>query len=112
MSKIWLPVSAGKNRIQRQIDEYHDPADAPEVYRGGPNRSPILIPGALEMDLIQLKDIIQWQDELAHEEAKKDKVKKEQAKAVTADQVQDFKNALKARSEWETKKRVERGNSI
>jgi len=112
MTKIWLPVSAGKNRIQRQIDEYHDPADAPEVYRVGPNRAPILIPGASEMDPIHLRDIIQWQDELAYNEAKKEDKKKEQFKAVTADQVQDFKNALKARSQWEEKKRVERGDSI
>ena len=112
MTKIWLPVSTGKNRIQRQIDEYHDPEDAPEVYRVGPNRAPILIPGAREMDLIELRDLIQWQEELACDEAKREKVKKEQAKAVTADQVKDFKNALKARAEWEQKKRVDRGDSI
>ena len=112
MANIWLPMSAGQSHIAEKYVDSHATED-PTVFIVGPEggEQPIKIPDAPHLDLIQLKDILEWQDEIAHQKHKEQQVKNaEKAKIRNkpgySDKLADAKAAMVARSDWARNKKL------
>ena len=112
MANLWLPMSAGKSHISKKYIDSHATQD-PTVFIVGPKggEQPVKIPDAPTLDPSQLKDILEWQDEVAHEnykeqqtkEAEKDKIRN---RPDFADRVAENREAMKNRANWERNKKL------
>jgi len=112
MANIWLPMSAGQSHIAKKYVDSHATQD-PTVFIVGPEggKQPVKIPDAPTLDPIQLKDILEWQDEVAYQNHKEQQ-KKEAEKAKIrsqpgyVDKLGDAKAAMVARSDWARNKKL------
>ena len=112
MTNIWLPMSAGQTHIAKKYVDSHATND-PTVFIVGPEggRQPVKMPDAPTLDPMQLKDILEWQDEVAHDNYKSRQEKEKELNEIRnkpgyADRVKELKEALSNRAEWEREKKL------
>jgi len=105
-------MSAGKSHISKKYIDSHATQD-PTVFIVGPEggRQPVKIPDAPTLDPIQLKDLLEWQDEVAHDNYKSKQEKEKELDEIRnkpgyADRVKELKEALASRGEWERTKEL------
>ena len=110
MANLWLPMSAGKSHIAKKYVDSHATED-PTIFIVGPEdgEQPVKIPDAPHLDPIQLKDILEWQDEVAYQNHKEQQKKEAEKVKIRnrpdfADRVAENREAMKNRVNWEKEK--------
>jgi len=81
-----------------------------DTFYVGPKATPVYIPGASTLySQGQLDEILAWQTEREEEQFAKDQKRIAETADVTADEVREMQEALKARVVWEDKRKIARG---
>ena len=104
---------AGKKRIivpPSTTEKYGFKHVEEDTFYVGPKATPIYIPGASTLySQAQLDEILDWQTEREEGEFAKEQKRIAETADVTADQVREMQEALKARVVWEDKRKIARG---
>ena len=100
--RIIVPPSTTEKYVFKHVEE--------DTFYVGPKATPIYIPGASTLySQAQLDEILDWQTEREEGEFAKEQKRIAETADVTADQVREMQEALKARVVWEDKRKIARG---
>ena len=100
--RIIVPPSTTQKYGFKHVEE--------DTFYVGPKATPVYIPGASTLySQTQLDEILAWQTEREERELAKEQKRIAETADVTADQVREMQEALKARVVWEDKRKIARG---